>query len=287
MTEMPPADQAWHEKLGRRPSVMADHPGWRLDDQGRLRRLLRSSDAVWLVVAAPASGGGHDLSLHQVDGDPSTEPRVDITDPATLDDDLGLREVLLAAGPVARVRTGDPWEALVGAIFRRTTPLERARTLYRDAAAGLGVGYDTSVGRERLFPAPALILELSDDVFEVYGLAPIRDRLRVAASTVRALRSGWRTLSWDGLYTSITTVPRISAPIAGPAVADLSGDFRFIVSSDFLLRHQVRALDPVTSWPENALAFSLRWQRVTGIQRADWTVLALATAARRSAALLS
>lgn len=102
--------------------LMADHPGWVRDKEGRLRRLLCSSGAVWLVVATPAPGGGHDIDAQLVDGEPGTGPVVDIADPALLEGESELRDALLAAGPVARVRTGDLWEALVAAIFRDATP---------------------------------------------------------------------------------------------------------------------------------------------------------------------
>lgn len=167
------------------------------------------------------------------------------------------------------------------------TPLEHARSLYQAAAVGLGAGYDTPVGRAWLFPTPELILAMSEDMFDAYGLAPARDRLRTAASTVRAIRSGWRTLPWNGLFTCLTQVPRLGPSIAGATVADLSGDFRRVVSSDFLVRRQVHALDPTTSWPENALSFSLRWQGLTGIRRSDWTLLTLATAVGCPAELVS
>lgn len=78
-------------------------------------------------------------------------------------------------------------------------------------------------------------------------------------------------VSWQG---------ELGPSIAGAAVADLSGDFRRVVSSDFLVRRQVHALDPTTSWPENPLYFSLQWQGLTGIRRSEWTVLTLATAVR-------
>ncbi|MFK0244477.1 hypothetical protein ACIQUM_07250 [Amycolatopsis azurea] len=272
----------WRDRAGRRPSVMADHPGWRLDGEGRLLRLLRSSGVVWLAVGVPASGGGHTLAFHMVDGDRGADPVVDVADPAMLDGAPGLREALLAAGPVARVRTCDLWDALVGAVFRCTTPLECARTLYRDAAVGLGAGYDTPMGREWVFPSPGQILALPEEVFDAYGLRRVRDRLRSAASVVRAMRSGWRHLSWNVLYSCLAQMPRDGPQIAGAAVADLSGDYRFVVSSDFLVRKQVHALDPGASWPENALRFSFRWQAMTGMQRSDWTLLLLAHGIRHA-----
>ncbi len=267
----------------RRPAVMADHPGWRRDGQGRLRRLLRSPDAVWLAVATPSSGGGHEIEVELVDGRPGAAPRVDVVDPATLTETGSrLREVLLARGPVTRARSSDLWDALVGAVFRCTMPAEQARGLYRDAAIGLGECYGTRLGREQLFPEPAQVLDLSDDVFDVYGLALVRDRLRTAASTVRALRSGWQRLSWDVLYTCLAQLPRDGSLIAGAAVADLSGDFRFVVSSDFLVRNRVHRLEPASSWPQDALRFSPRWQAMTGIQRSDWTLLILADPVRHA-----
>ncbi|WP_143267991.1 hypothetical protein [Amycolatopsis alba] len=248
-----------------------------------MRRLVWSSESVWLVVASPSPDGGHEISLEWVAGRLDTEPRVDVIDPAVLTaTGFRLREVLLAAGPVARARSGDLWDALVGAVFRCTIPLGCARTLYRDAAVGLGAGYDTPVGREWVFPAPAQILALPEDVFDAYGLTRVRDRLRSAASIVRGMRSGWRHLSWNVLYSCLAQMPRDGSLIAGAAVADLSGDYRFVVSSDFLIRKQVHAGDPGSSWPENALRFSFRWQAMTGIQRSDWTLLLLAHGTRHA-----
>ncbi|WP_410646376.1 hypothetical protein [Amycolatopsis sp. cmx-4-54] len=260
---------------------MTDHPGWRLDDQGRLRRLLRSSDAVWLVIATPSRDGGHQIDLELVDGPPGTDPPVDVVGPAALaDTETGLRAVLLEAGPVARVRSGDLWDALVGAILRCTTPAERARAVYRDTAAGFGTSYDTPLGRASLFPSPQLALELSADVFEVYGVSHVRDHLRTAAWVARELESRWRTVPSDQLATVLAAVPRLGTLIAGAAVADLSGDFRCLAPGDVLVRRRVRALDPAASWPDDPQAFSTRWQEMTGVERSAWTVLVLAADAR-------
>ncbi|WP_409496842.1 hypothetical protein [Amycolatopsis sp. cmx-11-12] len=268
------------DRTGRRPSVMADHPGWRLDGEGRWRRLLRGgSGAVWLAVATPRPDGGHDIGLHLVDGQPDSEPEVevDVIDPATLaNQESALSQELLAAGPVARIRAGDLWEALLGALFRCTMPLEHARTVYRDASTALGQGHDSPMGREWLFPGPTTVLELSADVFDVHGLGAVRDRLRTAAWITRALEPEWRTAPWDGLRTVLAPVPRIGSLIADAAVADLSGDFRFLAPSDFLVRRCVHALDPATSWPDDAADFGVRWQEMTGVQRSAWNVLVLA-----------
>ncbi|RSM80513.1 hypothetical protein DL991_10360 [Amycolatopsis sp. WAC 01375] len=232
---------------------------------------------MWLAVAAPRPDGGHDIALDLVAGRPGSEPEVDVIDPAILvNQGSTLSQKLLAAGPVARVRAGDLWEALLGAIFRCTMPLEDARTVYRDTSKALGRGYDSPLGREWLFPGPATVLELSADVLEVHGLGVVRDRLRTAAWIIRALEPEWWTVPWDGLRTVLAPVSRIGSLVADAAVADLSGDFRFLSPSDFLVRKCVHALDPATSWPDDAADFGVRWQEMTGIQRSAWTKLVLA-----------
>ncbi|WP_410585832.1 hypothetical protein [Amycolatopsis sp. lyj-108] len=288
MTATEGPDGTWRDRTGRRPSVMADHPGWWLDGEGRWRRLLRGgSGAVWLAVATPLPDSGHDIDLDLVDGRPGSEPEVEVevSDPATLaNQGSALSQQLLAAGPVARIRTDGLWEALVGAILRCTMPLEHARTVYRDASKALGQGHDSAMGREWLFPGPTTVLELSADVFDVHGLGAVRDRLRTAAWITRAVEPGWRTAAWDGLRTVLAPVPRIGSLIADVAVADLSGDFRFLAPSDFLVRRCVHVLDPATFWPDDAAGFGVRWQEMTGVQRSAWTVLVLA---RETATLTS
>ncbi|QXV57465.1 hypothetical protein CVV72_10990 [Amycolatopsis sp. TNS106] len=263
---------------------MVEHPGWWLDGTGCWRRLLLSPGAVWLAVATPRPDGGHEVALDLIEGEPGNEPDVDVVDPAELTTHGSrLGEELLAAGPVARIRTGELWEALVGAIFRCTMPLERARTVYRNAAKALGMGHDTPVGRDWVFPGPSMVLELEADVFDVCGLGEIRDRLRTAAWVARVLESRRLTVPWYQLATVLAPVPGIGALIAGAAVADLSGDFRLLPPTDFLVRRRVRALDP-SAWPEGVVDFGARWQAMTGTERSTWTVLVLArqTAARTS-----
>ncbi|UUV32252.1 hypothetical protein NQK81_02025 [Amycolatopsis roodepoortensis] len=260
---------------------MADHPGWRLDDQGCLRRLMCSSDAVWLVTATPLRDGAHQIDLELVDGPPDTDPRVDVVDPAALaDSGTGLHDILLEAGPVARVRSSDLWDALVGATLRCTMPPERARAVYRDNAAGFGTSYDTPLGRASLFPSPQVILELSADVIEVSGLGHVRGHLRTAAWVARELESRWRTVPCEKFATILGHVPRLGSLIAGAAVADLSSDFRCLEPGDVLVRRRVRALDPAASWPDDPRAFGTRWQQMTGTERSAWTVLVLAADAR-------
>ncbi|WP_409493515.1 hypothetical protein [Amycolatopsis sp. cmx-11-12] len=101
---------------------------------------------------------------------------------------------ILAALLEATDRSGDLWDALLGAILRCTMQLEHVRVLYRDTAKGLGKGYDAPAGRARLFPSPTMVLQLSADVFEVYGLSHVRDHLRTAAWVARELESRWRTV---------------------------------------------------------------------------------------------
>ncbi|MFI7121933.1 hypothetical protein [Amycolatopsis sp. NPDC049868] len=234
------------------------------------------------MTATPSRGGGHQIDLELVDGPPDTDPRVDVVDPAILaDSGPGLREVLLEAGPVARVRSGDLWDALVGAILRCTMPAERARAVYRDTAAGFGTSYATPLGRASLFPSPQVILELSAEVFEVSGLGHVRDRLRTAAWVARELEFRWRTVPCDTFATILGHVPRLGSVIAGAAVADLSGDFRCLEPGDILVRRRVRALDPAASWRDDPRAFGTRWQEMTGVERSAWTVLVLAADARQ------
>ncbi|WP_143267189.1 hypothetical protein [Amycolatopsis thailandensis] len=245
-----------------------------------MRRLVWSPDAVWLVVASPSPDGGHEIGLERVAGRSGTEPRVDVVDPAVLTGTGSrLGEVLLAAGPVVRVRTGDLWDALVGAVFRDAMPCYRARAVYRATAVNFGTGHDTSLGREWVFPGPALVLELPPEVFDVDGLRQVRDRLRTVAWVARELESRWRAVPWDGLATLLAHVPRIRSLIGGAAIADLSGDFRALATSDFLVKQHVHALDPTTPWPRSAEHFGARWQAMTGIERSAWTTLVLAAGA--------
>lgn len=276
-----PAEATGRDRAGRLPSVMADHPGWWLDGEGRWRRLLRAPGAVWLAVATPHPGGGREIVLELVEGRPATEPEVDIVDPAALPDTgSGLRAALLAAGPVARIRTSDLWEALVGAILRCTTAPERARELYGKASRGLGHGHDTAFGRDWRFPTPAVVVQLAPDVFDSYGLGEVRDRLRTAAWVVRAIKAGWHSVPWDSLAVILAPVPRLGSAITGAAIADLSGDFRFLPADDVLVISRVRAMDPAGSWPEAAAAFGTRWLAMVGTERSAWTVLALAVDTR-------
>jgi len=152
----------------------------------------------------------------------------------------------------------------------------------------LGVEVRGTIDREEprgptwAFPGPALVLELPPDVFDVNGLREVRDRLRTVAWVARELESRWRTVPWKGLATLLAHVRRIRSLIGDAAIADLSGDFRVLATSDVLVKKHVHTLDPTTAWPHDAQDFSARWQAMTGIERSAWTALVLAAGAQHS-----
>src|SRR5262245_43752161 len=108
---------------GSKPDVstlLRDHPGWMTSAEGRVRRGLRSGDAVWTVVCEAVSVGFEPtIEIHRRDETVDMRLAIDRADPARLIVPDYVSRPLVARGAVHRVRNPDLWDAWVVAALRQ------------------------------------------------------------------------------------------------------------------------------------------------------------------------
>lgn len=259
--------------------MMLDHPGWLRGTDGRARRVLRSSNAVWSVICSPAPEGGHTVDMVCLTGNADRAPIVDTVDPENLTGDPAVCAPLRAEGPVARVRTTDVWEALGTAITRQVIKAATARDNYRRFCETHGQRYDTPAGPAWLFPAPEVVLNLPDEALDALRMKFFRDGLRAAALTAAG---DWADMTGQQLVDAVQRVRRIGPWTAGATAADVTNDYSLYPFADLAVRTWAGKLAPSVDWPTPEPEFGRMWQAMAGAQLSEWTLLTLAWGVRHA-----
>ncbi|MEV7092846.1 hypothetical protein AB0M80_08350 [Amycolatopsis sp. NPDC051045] len=260
--------------------MMLDHPGWLSEDNGRARRVLRSSGSVWSVICTPEAAGGYLVDLVRLAGDTDVAPIIDTINPLTLVGDVAVCEPLRAAGPVARVRTSDVWEALGTAVTRQVVRAATARQKYRAFCEAYGERYETAAGPAWLFPSPETVLALSDDEFDVLRMKFFRDGLRSAAEASLKAADDWAGMTGEQLVAAVQSIRRSGPWTAGVTVADVTNDYSLYPFADLAVRTWAGKLAPSVDWPKPEPEFGRLWQAMAGAQLSEWTLLTLAWGVR-------
>lgn len=257
--------------------VMVDHPSWLAGDNGVVRRAVRSGESVWSLTRT-ASADGSRLTVRQVRGD-GPAPVLDVFEPATLSGEGAVVTALRQAGPVARFRNTDLWDALATAIIRQVIRAGQARKLYRAFCRRHGEPVD---GHCWLFPTPEVVLHLPDEEFTRLGMAFKRRPLQAAAEAYLSSAERWVNLPPAVLLTEVQRVPRIGPWTAGAAAADLTNDFSLYPFADLAVRTWAARLVPDLQWPDTEEEFAAAWHALAGPQLSTWTLLTLAFGVRHA-----
>lgn len=258
--------------------MMLDHPGWLTAEDGTAFRAVRAAAEVWTAVVTPA---GRRLHLTAPPG-ARPAPVVDVVDPASLAGEHPLVEVLRQAGPVARLRNPDLWDALVTSIIRQVIRAGQARALYRAFCTRHGEPATTPAGTAWLVPTPRTVLGLTDTEFTHLGMAFKRGALRAAAAAYLDHGPDWTRLPAAILLADVQQVPRVGRWTAGATVADHSNDFSLYPFADLAVRTWASRLVPDHPWPDNEPGFGRYWRDSAGAQLSAWTLLTLASGARHA-----
>src|SRR5690606_12612037 len=262
-------------------TVMLDHPGWLATDEGHVRA-VRTSSGAHIVVCRPDADGGHAVETAPLGGGSGSGPVFDVFDPADLEGTDPVAANLRKAGPVARLRNPDLWDAIATSIIRQVIRAGQARKLYRQFSGVHGERITTSAGEGLLFPGPDVVLSLPDEEFARLGLAFKRKPLRAAAEAFMEFGTKWSELAADELAVEIQTVPRIGPWTAGATVADVTNDYALYPFADLAVRTWAKRLAPGRSWPDDESQFALVWQELARDQLSERTLLTLAWGVRHA-----
>jgi DNA-3-methyladenine glycosylase II len=261
--------------------LMLDHPSWLVNDDATAYRVVRSAGSVWSVTSVAAAEGGQRVRTVRVDG-AGPAPVLDVFDPAAVTSQHAVAAALRQAGPVARLRNPDLWDALATAIIRQVIRAGQARKLYRAFCQQHGDRADTPAGTGWLFPTPQVVLDLPDEEFTDLGMAFKRRPLQAAAQAYLEHAVTWATLPPATLLADVQHVPRIGPWTAGATVADLSNDFSLYPFADLAVRTWAARLVPDQQWPGTEPEFAQVWQTQAGPQLSTWTLLTLAFGVRHA-----
>ena len=261
------------------PDIMLDHPAWLVSTKGVASRAVRSGSAVWTVTCAPRCGQTRELHLDQHTGD-GPVPVLDVIDPRRLGATDCVAEALRSAGPVARLRNPDLWDAIGTSIVRQVIRAGQARKLYRAFCREHGEAVPTPFDTAHLFPSPDTMLALSDEEFTRLGMGFKRQPLRAAAEAYLDFGAKWTEMDPRQLLAEIQTVPRIGPWTAGATVADVTNDYALYPFADLAVRTWAKRLAPGRNWPETEPAFARVWQGLAKEQLSEWTLLTLAWGVR-------
>lgn len=234
-------------------------------------RAIRYGDAIWTVWRAP----GGPVDMHLVSG-MSKPPVVDIFDSENLPQTNELTRGLVAAGPVARLRNCDVWDALATGVIRQVIRAGQARKLYTQLCRE----YGQRVGHALLLPTPEVLIGLGDSEFASLGLSFKRAALRAAAEAVLKHGDEWLILPADDLMVALRTVYRIGPWTAATTVADLTNDFAVYPHGDLAVRTWARQIAPRMDWPDTEAEFATKWRRLAAGHLSAVTVLTLAQGGR-------
>lgn len=262
------------------PGMMLDHPSWLVNADGRACRPVRSGPSVWMVTYSPCLGEGGELRFNQQAGD-GPRPVADVINLGGLTTDP-VAVALRAAGPVARLRNPDLWDAVATSIVRQVIRAGQARKLYRAFCQEHGDAVPTSSGVTHLFPSPETVLALPDQEFARLGMAFKRRPLRAAAEAYLEFGAKWTGLEPRQLLTEIQTVRRIGPWTAGATVADVTNDYALYPFADLAVRTWAQRLVPERDWPVTEPEFADVWQGLAKEQLSEWTLLTLAWGVRNA-----
>jgi DNA-3-methyladenine glycosylase II len=261
--------------------VMLDHPAWLLNDEATAYRMVRRNDAVWSVTCSPATDHGRQVYIIRVTGD-GPPPVLDVIDPVMLTGQHPVAHALRQAGPVARLRNPDVWDALGTSIIRQVVRAGQARKLYRAFCHEHGDPVTTDTGTGWLFPRPRVVLDLPDTEFTRLGMAFKRRALRAAAEAYLENAATWTEFPPATLLAEVQQVPRVGPWTAGATVADLSHDYSLYPFADLAVRTWAARLVPDQEWPGTEPEFAAVWQTRAGPQLSAWTLLTLASGVRHA-----
>lgn len=261
--------------------VMLDHPSWLVTVDGGACRAVRSGSSVWTVTCSRREGDGRHVYLDQIRGE-GPAPVLDVIDSASVAGTDPVALALRAAGPVARLRNPDLWDAIATSIIRQVIRSGQARKLYRGFCHEHGGTVETSIGTVALFPSPDTVLALPDAEFARLGLAFKCGPLRSAARAYLEFGAKWLELDPERLLAEIQTVPRIGPWTAGATVADTTNDYALYPFADLAVRTWAKHLASGRSWPDTEPEFARAWQRLAKGQLSERTLLTLAWGVRHA-----
>jgi len=254
--------------------VMTEHAAWLPGEQGSQRVFTCAGGGRWLAVAQ-----GTTLTLDRLTPEPADQPAVDVF---TLPNGLlpavpELRNALNGLGLVVRFRNADLWDAIGTAIIRQVIRAAQSKKLYRAFCAAYGERVALpNGGTYALFPAPEIVLGLSDDQFASIGMAFKCSPLRNAATAYLEHGEKWRELTPLSLASELQSVPRIGPWTAHAAVADWSNDWSLYPYADLAVRTWAERAAPSYVWPDDEPSFGSTWQALAGEHLSSLTLLTFA-----------
>lgn len=256
--------------------VMTEHAAWQpvngtvrrvfvLDDGGRWLASLQSGKLTLDRLTGTGAGPMHDV----------------FTLPNTFDDAPELADSLRSLGSVIRLRNPSLWDAISTAVIRQVIRAGQSKKLYRAFCDAHGEKIPLPDGNlYAIFPAPEIVLELSDHQFSSLGMAFKRRPLRAAAEAYLERGIKWRELVPDVLVAELQTVPRIGPWTAQAAVADWCNDWSLYPYADLAVRTWAKRAAPSHDWPADEPAFGRTWRALAGEHLCSLTLLTLAWGSR-------
>ncbi|HEY3514620.1 MAG TPA: hypothetical protein VGL36_35900 [Kribbella sp.] len=262
------------------PNLMQEHPGWVATPTG-FARVMRSGATTWHLTWESATGVLDVTPAREAQrADPP--PVVDVVDPKAAAELFGpLGVALAAAGPVARVRNCDLWDAIGTAINRQVVTAGQARATHQLFCTTFGEQVLTPAGVMFLFPSAERVAELADEDFDGLGMKFKRPILRAAADAYLANKTRWVELAPAELVAALRNVYRVGPWTAGAAAADWSNDFTQYPYYDMAVRHWARSAAPGLDWPDTDATFGPLWRSEAGDHLSALTLLTLAQGGAR------
>jgi len=254
--------------------VMTEHPAWLPADEATRRVFACPDGSRWLVQVADVT-----VVLDRLTADAAGGLPVDVF---TLPDGLASSAAELATalgrlGVVARFRNADLWDAIGTAIIRQVIRAAQSKKLYRAFCESYGERVALPDGGSyALFPAPEIVLGLSDEQFAVVGMAFKGGALRNAAGAYMAHGEKWRELTSLALTQELQSVPRIGPWTAHAAVADYCNDWSLYPYADLAVRTWAGRAAPSYAWPDDEPSFGRAWRAFAGAHLSSVTLLTLA-----------
>ncbi|WP_206443157.1 hypothetical protein [Candidatus Protofrankia californiensis] len=252
--------------------VMTEHAAWQQAD-GCARRVFALDDGGrWLATLQDGR-----LTLDRLSG-AGAEPIRDVfTTPEAFADVPELATSLRCLGSVVRFRNADLWDAIGTSIIRQVIRAGQSKKLYRAFCRAHGEQVALPDGNSyALFPAPEVVLGLSDDQFSSHGMAFKRRPLKAAAEAYLEHGAKWRELAPDTLIAELQSVPRIGPWTAHATVADWSNDWSLYPYADLAVRTWAKRAAPSHDWPADEPAFGQTWRALAGEHLCSLTLLTLA-----------
>jgi DNA-3-methyladenine glycosylase II len=252
--------------------VMTEHPSWMKDSSLR-RRVLVMPDGARCLVAVEGGNVAY-TRLHSDSGLPRVDGFALDGAAAALPD---LASALVGLGRVGRLRNVNLWDAVGTAILRQVIRAGQSKKMYLAFCATYGERVPLpGGGAYALFPAPEVVLALSDEQFSALSMAFKRRPLRAAAQAYWEHGAKWLELSPAALVAELQGVPRIGPWTAGAAVADYSNDWSLYPYADLAVRTWATRAAPAYQWPQDEPSFGRVWRALAGDHLSALTLLTLA-----------